>query len=258
MPDINETKHIESSDPKSLAVPDGSLQPGQVLQSRYRILGIIGMGGMGAVYQARDLHFPTVPKLVAIKEMINLAKDQQLREQTLKNFEREAEILATLAHPAIPQIYDFFSYGDRAYLVMEFIQGKDLEAILHSTESFLPTEQIRLWGVEICDVLFYLHNHVPDPIIFRDMKPSNVMVDHHKHIRLIDFGIAKTFQMGQPGTMIGTDGYAAPEQYKGLASPSADIYALGATLHHMLTRKDPRLEPPFSFHKRLIRDYNPN
>lgn len=252
----NDTKHIESEQ-SSLTVPEGSLQPGQVLQSRYRILGIIGMGGMGAVYQGRDLHFPTVPKLVAVKEMINMAQDQQLRETTMKNFEREAEILATLNHPAIPQIYDFFSFGDRAYLVMEYIQGKDLEGILNSTEDFLPIEQIRQWGIEICDVLSYLHNHEPEPIVFRDMKPSNVMIDHHRRVRLIDFGIAKTFQIGQPGTMIGTDGYAAPEQYKGLASPSADIYALGATLHHLLTRRDPRLEPPFSFHKRPILELNP-
>ncbi len=256
MPEPNDTKHIESEQ-SPLTVPEGSLQPGQVLQSRYRILGIIGMGGMGAVYQGRDLHFPTVPKLVAVKEMINMAQDQQLRETTMKNFEREAEILATLNHPAIPQIYDFFSFGDRAYLVMEYIQGKDLEGILNSTEDFLPIEQIRQWGIEICDVLSYLHNHEPEPIVFRDMKPSNVMIDHHRRVRLIDFGIAKTFQIGQPGTMIGTDGYAAPEQYKGLASPSADIYALGATLHHLLTRRDPRLEPPFSFHKRPILELNP-
>jgi serine/threonine protein kinase len=239
-------------------VPDGTLQPGQVLQSRYRILGIIGMGGMGAVYQARDLHFANVTKLCAVKEMINMAHDQQLREHTIRNFEREAEILATLSHPAIPQIYDFFSFGDRAYLVLEFIQGRDLEAILNSTDKFLPIEQVRQWGIEICDVLSYLHNHEPESIIFRDMKPSNVMIDHHKRVRLIDFGIAKTFQTGQPGTMIGTEGYSPPEQYKGLSSPAADIYALGATLHHLLTRRDPRLEPPFSFDQRSIRQANPD
>jgi outer membrane protein assembly factor BamB/tRNA A-37 threonylcarbamoyl transferase component Bud32 len=252
-----ETRQIESEQ-KALSAPAGSLQPGQVLQSRYRILGIIGLGGMGAVYQARDLHFPNVTRLCAVKEMINMAQDQQLREQTLRNFEREAEILATLNHPAIPQIYDYFSFGDRSYLVMEFIQGKDLEAILNSTDQFLPVEQVRQWGIEICDVLSYLHNHQPEPIVFRDMKPSNVMIDHHKRVRLIDFGIAKTFQMGQPGTMIGTEGYSPPEQYKGIASPAGDIYALGASLHHLLTRRDPRLEPPFSFDKKPIKEYNPN
>jgi len=242
----------------ALSVPDGSLQPGQVLQSRYRILGIIGMGGMGAVYQARDLNFANVTRLCAVKEMINMAQDQQLREQTIRNFERESEILATLNHPAIPQVYDFFSFGDRAYLVQEFIQGRDLEAILNSTDSFLPVEQVRQWGIEICEVLTYLHNNQPEPIVFRDMKPSNVMIDHHKRIRLIDFGIAKTFQIGQQGTMIGTEGYSPPEQYKGQASPAGDIYALGASLHHLLTRRDPRLEPPFSFDQKPIKAFNAN
>lgn len=247
----------DSKDQGALSVPDGSLQPGQVLQSRYRILGIIGLGGMGAVYQARDLNFPNVTRLCAVKEMINLAQDPQLREQTIRNFEREAEILATLSHPAIPQIYDFFSFGDRAYLVMEYIQGRDLEAILNSTDKFLPVEQVLEWGIEVCDVLHYLHTHEP-PVVFRDMKPSNIMIDHHKHIRLIDFGIAKQFTIGQPGTMIGTEGYSPPEQYRGISSPSGDLYALGATLHHLLTRRDPRLEPPFSFDQRPIQQFNPN
>src|SRR5258705_12271252 len=189
----HDTRHMNQPQQQqnALSVPDGSLQPGQVLQSRYRVLGIIGMGGMGAVYQARDLHFTNVTRLCAVKEMINMAQDQQLREQTIRNFEREAEILATLSHPSIPQVYDYFSFGDRAYLVQEFIQGRDLEAILNSTDSFLPVEQIREWGMEVCDVLSYLHNHQPEPIVFRDMKPSNVMIDHHKRVRLIDFGIAK-------------------------------------------------------------------
>jgi outer membrane protein assembly factor BamB/tRNA A-37 threonylcarbamoyl transferase component Bud32 len=255
MTNSSDTRHMSENE-GALSVPDGSLQPGQVLQNRYRILGIIGIGGMGAVYQARDMHFQNVHKLTAVKEMINMAQDQQLREQTIANFEREAEILATLNHPAIPQVYDYFSFGDRAYLVMEYIQGKDLEAILNSTDKFLPVEQIRQWGIEICDVLSYLHNHEPSPIVFRDMKPSNVMVDHHRRVRLIDFGIAKTFQLGQPGTMIGTEGYSPPEQYKGIASPAADLYALGATMHHLLTRRDPRLEPPFSFDQRPIQQYN--
>jgi eukaryotic-like serine/threonine-protein kinase len=91
----------------------------------------------------------------------------------------------------------------------------------------------------------FLHNHKPDPIIFRDMKPSNVMVDHNGDVKLVDFGIAKTFQFGKRGTMIGTEGYSPPEQYRGEATPLADVYALGATLHHALSRRDPRMEPPF-------------
>jgi eukaryotic-like serine/threonine-protein kinase len=106
------------------------------------------------------------------------------------------------------------------------------------------------WGIELCEVLSFLHNHKPDPIIFRDMKPSNVMIDHNGEVKLVDFGIAKTFQFGQKGTMIGTEGYSPPEQYRGEATPLADLYALGATLHHALSRRDPRMEPPFSFEER--------
>jgi outer membrane protein assembly factor BamB len=174
----------------------------------------------------------------------------------VRNFEREADLLATLSHPAIPRIYDYFTHDNNSYLVMEFIEGKDLEAMLRETEGPLAEDQVVNWAIELCDVLNYLHNHKPQPVIFRDVKPSNIMVDNHGSIRLIDFGIARNFQPGQKGTMIGTDGYAPPEQYRGEASPAGDLYALGATLHHLLTRKDPRAEPPFSFSERPIRKVN--
>jgi eukaryotic-like serine/threonine-protein kinase len=234
------------------------LRPGATLANRYQIQGAIGVGGMGAVYRARDLHFPNVVKLVAVKEMIIQAPDPLVRKTIVRNFEREANLLATLDHRSISKIYDSFSLNERSYLVLEFINGKDLEAILNDSEGPLTEERVIGWAVELCDVLQYLHTHQPEPVIFRDMKPSNVMVNTHDHIILIDFGIAKHFQGGQQrGTMIGTEGYSPPEQYRGEASPQADIYALGATLHHLLTRRDPRLEPPFSFGERPIRKINP-
>lgn len=212
---------------------------------------------MGSVYRARDLHFPNVVKLVAVKEMINRAPDPLVRETIVKNFEREANILATLHHSSIPRIYDYFTEENRSYLVLEFINGKDLEAIITQSDGFISEEQAISWGIELCDVLSYLHNHKPEPIIFRDIKPSNVMINQDNHIILVDFGIAKAFQSGQKGTMIGTEGYSPPEQYRGEANQSADIYALGATLHHLLTRRDPRMEPPFSFSERPIKKTNP-
>jgi serine/threonine protein kinase len=234
------------------------LRPGATLANRYQIQGAIGVGGMGAVYRARDLHFPNVVKLVAVKEMIIQAPDPLVRKVIVRNFEREANLLATLDHRSISKIYDSFSLNERSYLVLEFINGKDLEAILNDSEGPLSEERVIGWAVELCDVLQYLHTHQPEPVIFRDMKPSNVMVNTYDHIILIDFGIAKHFQGGQQrGTMIGTEGYSPPEQYRGEASPQADIYALGATLHHLLTRRDPRLEPPFSFGERAIRKINP-
>ncbi len=181
-----------------------------------------------------------------------------MHEMVVRNFEREADLLATLSHPAIPRIFDYFSQESSSYLVMEFIEGKDLEAILRESEDFLSEEQAVTWALQLCEVLSYLHNQKPQPVIFRDMKPSNVMIDNHNHIRLIDFGIARVFQPGQKGTMIGTEGYSPPEQYRGEASPAGDIYALGATLHHLLTRRDPRAEPPFSFSERPIRQINPH
>ena len=120
-------------------------------------------------------------------------------------------------------------------LVMSLDRSKSLN---------VPQDQILSWAIELCDVLDYLHKHKPDPIIFRDMKPSNVMINHNGDVMLVDFGIAKTFQSGIKGTMIGTEGYSPPEQYRGEATPLADIYALGATLHHALTRRDPRLDVP--------------
>jgi outer membrane protein assembly factor BamB/tRNA A-37 threonylcarbamoyl transferase component Bud32 len=218
---------------------------------------VIGVGGMGSVYRARDLHFPSVIKLVAVKEMINRAPDPQIRKSIVQNFAREANILATINHASIPRINDYFSEDNRSYLVLEFIQGKDLEAIINETNGFLTEERVLGWAIELCDVLSFLHTHKPDPVIFRDMKPSNVMVNPADHIVLVDFGIAKLFQVGQKGTMIGTEGYSPPEQYRGEAGPLADIYALGATIHHALTRRDPRLEPPFSFGERPMRKINP-
>jgi serine/threonine protein kinase len=232
-----------------------ALRPNQVLHHRYKIMGVLGGGGMGTVYQARDLNFPDVRRLVAIKEMQLLSSDPAVRANALKNFRREANILATLNHPAIPKIFDFFDINDRAYLVMEYINGGDVEVILSKTKD-LPVEKIVEWAIDLCDVLDYLHKHDPEPIIFRDMKPPNVMIDSLGRVRLIDFGIAKAFTSGVKHTMIGTEGYSAPEQYKGDVTPLSDIYSLGATLHHILTRKDPRLEPPFSFHERPIQNFN--
>ncbi|HLF74313.1 MAG TPA: serine/threonine-protein kinase [Anaerolineales bacterium] len=232
------------------------LQAGVTLAHRYLIQDVIGIGGMGSVYRARDMHFPNVTKLVAVKEMINTAPDPLVRQTIVQNFEREANLLATLHHPSIPRIYDYFTLESRSYLVLEFIHGKDLEAIINETAGFLPEPQVLSWAIDLCDVLDYLHRHKPDPIIFRDMKPSNVMINHNGNIMLVDFGIAKTFQTGIKGTMIGTEGYSPPEQYRGEATPLADIYALGATIHHALSRRDPRLEPPFSFAERPLRRIN--
>jgi len=233
------------------------LPEGHLLQNRYRIMGMLAVGGMSALYKAQDLRFPKVTRLCAVKEMLNTATDPQVRAMMERNFEREANILATLNHPGIVRVYDYFSEGDRNYIVMEYVEGKNLEATLAETDAFLPEAQVVQWAIQVCEVLNYLHNHEPQPIIFRDLKPSNIMLEARGDVRLVDFGIAKVFQSGQQGTMIGTEGYTPPEQYRGIAEPRVDIYALGATMHHLLSKRDPQLEPPFSFHERPIHESNP-
>jgi outer membrane protein assembly factor BamB/tRNA A-37 threonylcarbamoyl transferase component Bud32 len=241
-----------------LSVPEqGTLQQGTILQQRYQILEMRNSGGMAVVYRARDLRFEKVSRICAVKEMYNSAPDPRLREMTIQSFDREANTLALFNHPAIPSIYDYFTEGTRIYLVMEFIDGSDLEEVIEQSPGPLDQDRVIGWAIEILDVLQYMHTLEP-PFIFRDLKPSNIMLNQHDRIMLIDFGIAKVFEQGQRGTMIGTAGYPPPEQYRGLSEPRGDLYALGATMHHLLTKRDPRLEPPFSFHDHPIRQSNPD
>jgi outer membrane protein assembly factor BamB/predicted Ser/Thr protein kinase len=257
--DIAETQHLPEGawEEEEIAFDEHILPKGALLQSRYEVLKVLGVGGMGAVYQARDLRFTNVSRLCAVKEMISSTPDPIARRVIVQNFEREANVLASLNHPSCPKIYDFFTEGTRSYIVMEYIDGHDLEAILEETDGFLAERQVLEWAIQICDLLAYLHHQEPNPIVFRDMKPSNIMLKGEGHIMLIDFGIAKVFQSGQKGTMIGTEGYSPPEQYRGTAEPRGDLYALGATLHHLLTKRDPRLEPPFTFHDAPPSSINP-
>lgn len=233
------------------------LRPGTLLQERYEVVSILGQGGMSTVYRGRDRRFTGVERIVAIKEMFNVSSDNATRQMRLATFEREANLLATLQHSAIPKIHDYFTLEGRIYLILEFIDGRNLETVLEVRKEVPNEAEVVSWGTQVCDLLAYLHGHRPDPIIFRDLKPSNIMLrSDGRQIVLVDFGIARTFQGVQRGTMIGTEGYAPPEQYRGLASPAGDIYALGATLHHLSTGNDPRLETPFTFHHRPPRKLN--
>jgi serine/threonine protein kinase len=250
--DESTTRKLGFDEPK---IPGKQLSPGDLLEDIYEIQEIVGVGGMGTVYRARDTNFKAI-RLVAVKEMISQINDPLVRKKIYLNYERESNILATLRHPTIPRIYDYFMKNERVYLVMEFVLGRDLDEILADTTTFFSEAQVISWGIEICDVLQYLHSHEPEPIIFRDIKPSNIMITPQNHVMLIDFGIAKLFDPAEKNTMIGTQGYSPPDQYRGEATPRVDIYALGATMHHLLTLRDPRLEPPFSFSERPIKDIN--
>jgi eukaryotic-like serine/threonine-protein kinase len=232
------------------------LKPGTVLQNRYRILDVLGVGGMSTVYRARDLRFTSVERLCAIKEMFNSTEDPKLRQLRLSNFQREAALMATLTHSAIPRIYDYFEQLGTIYLVLELIHGHDLETSLSQKGEPYEENTILDWTLELCSVLEYLHGQQPEPVIFRDLKPSNIMIRNDGRLMLVDFGIARAFAPHQKGTMIGTEGYAPPEQYRGIADARGDIYALGASLHHLSTGSDPRSETPFTFAQRPPRRLN--
>jgi outer membrane protein assembly factor BamB/tRNA A-37 threonylcarbamoyl transferase component Bud32 len=244
--------------PTEVMPPAGTapLPRNTVLQGRYDIEEVLGIGGMSVVYKARDLRFTAVARHCAVKEMPDTAPDPRTGQLRLANFEREASLLATLNHPGIPKIYDFFYSHNRVYLVLEYIDGRDLETQLNARGAPMQEEEVVKYAVQICEVLEYLHSHQPQPIVFRDLKPSNIIATNEGKITLIDFGIAKLFQSDKRGTMIGTEGYAPPEQYRGMAEPRGDIYGLGAAMHHLLTSSDPRTQTPFTFHERPIRRFN--
>ncbi len=231
------------------APPTTGLPPSNTpLRGRYRIDTQVGKGGFGAVYRATDLLLAN--RVVAIKEM---SQQQHLSPRELQEatsaFQQEALLLARLMHPNLPRIYDHFCENGRWYLVMDFIEGETLEERLsRMPNGQLPLAEVLRLGIQLCNVLGYLHSRQP-PIIFRDLKPANIMLTGDGHLYLIDFGIARLFKPGQSKdtTALGSAGYAAPEQYgKAQSTPQTDIYALGATLHQLVTGQDPSLSP-FTF-----------
>lgn len=212
------------------------LQTGQLLSERYRILGKLGQGGMGCVYRAQVEAFDN--KLVAVKEL--LPKDEQ--PAAVEQFRREASFLANLRHPNLVQVTDFFSEDGRYYLVMELVEGVSLNRLVQG-QNRAQIRDVLTWANQLCDVLAYLHGQDP-PVLFRDLKPSNIMLDGDGQIRLIDFGIARRSSGQTTSTFlqgVGSAGYAPLEQYDDQETTDArsDVYALGATLHHLLTGQVP-------------------
>src|SRR3984957_18200449 len=242
-----------STPPSMMGDPNGPLNPGKVLANRYLIEKMLGGGGMGVVYLARDQRLANRP--CAIKEMVDHFIDQAQRLEANDYFAREADTLAQLKHQAIPAITDRFDDQNRHYLVMEYVEGRNLEEELAARGEPLPEGLVIDIARQLCDVLAYLHGLAPS-IIYRDMKPSNVMLTEKGRVVLVDFGIARLFKAARKGTMIGTLGFAPPEQYQGIADPRSDIYSLGATLHYVVTGRDPEKFPPFSFPP--IRDLRPD
>lgn len=227
------------------------LEPSTLLVERYYIVKRLGGGGMGSVYLARDKRLAEAPR--AVKEMIGTYSEESQRKKVIEDFERESQLLASLDHPAIPTIFDYFVTEGCYYLVMKYISGGDLSTRLkEAPDGRIDERTVTEWGMQIADVLSYLHSQNP-PIIYRDMKPANVMIDERDRIVLVDFGIARFVAATQKNvTAIGTMGYAPPELFAGKVEPRSDIYSLGATMFHLLTGRDPQDNPLLMF------DFNRN
>ncbi len=230
--------------PDLISTPTGQLPTHTVLKQRYQVLQAIGRGGMGAVYLAQDIQLGDRP--VAVKEMSQSHLYGQQALNARENFKREAHLLAGLQHPNLPSIHDYFEEGGRWYLVISFIQGETLADYLeHVPDRRLsPGETLNI-AQTLCDVLHYLHTHQP-PIIFRDLKPSNIMRGADGRLYLVDFGIARHFKPGQTKdtATYGSMGYAPPEQYgRAQTTERSDIYSLGATLYQCLSGYTPSHSP---------------
>lgn len=239
-----------------LILPTGKLTTGFVLKQRYRIIEQVGKGGFSAVYKAVDTYFSN--RIVAIKEMSLSKFSPNETFEVEYTFNQEVRMLANLTHPNLPRIYDNFPHAGRQYLVMDFIEGETLDHYLYETMSgHVPIQEVLDFGIQVCNVLGYLHTRRP-PIIFRDLKPLNIIRTPDGLLYLIDFGIARYFKIGRDRDTIpfGTSGYTAPELAYQQSNPSSDIYSLGVTLYELLTANDPMHNPIRSgslrLHNRII------
>ncbi|MEZ4768210.1 MAG: serine/threonine-protein kinase [Caldilineales bacterium] len=223
-------------------------QPGTVLRSRYKILELIGQGGMGAVYKAEDQRL--TGRLCAVKEILpDLGGQPADIAQMQDQFYREASILARLDHPSLPKVSDYFTENGRELLVMDYVPGRDLKELVDDARrdaTFLEESAILDWASQLCDALEYLHSQDP-MVLHRDIKPSNIKLTPRGTIKLVDFGLVKVVAADESRTVTvvqgrGTVQYTPLEQYggdTGHTDARTDIYALGATLYHLLTGTSP-------------------
>ncbi len=225
---------------------------GQTIDDKYEVLKLIGQGGMSKVYLAMDKR---LNKQWAIKEIVKKVKDKN-NEIVVQSAIAEANLIKQLDHSAIVRIVDIIDNGDVIYIIEDYIEGETLNTVLEKNGA-QPQEMVVEWAIQICEALEYLHTRKP-PIIYRDMKPANVMLKPDGNIKIIDFGIAREYknQSVADTVSLGTKGYAAPEQFggKGQTDARTDIYCLGVTLYHLLTGQNP-CEPPYEIYP--IRHWNP-
>jgi serine/threonine protein kinase len=233
------------------------LKVGTILRSRYKIIEMVGEGGMGAVYRAEDLRLEG--RQCAVKEIsLEMEPTDSARSQAHEQFYREASILARLDHPNLPKVSDYFTEGEREFLVMDFVPGRDLKDLMDEARregNTLPEKQVLSWAGQLCDALNHLHSLNP-PVLHRDIKPANIKLTPASTIKLVDFGLVKLMVPDDATTITivqgrGTVQYTPLEQYggdTGHTGARSDIYSLGATLYHLLTN-----QPPLDAKQRFLR-----
>jgi serine/threonine protein kinase len=236
------------------------LDAGSLLRERYEILELVGQGGMGAVYKAKDLRLEG--RVCAVKEILSTLTQtnisQEEIEQMSEQFRSEASVLARLDHPNLPKVSDYFAEGTREYLVMDFVEGRDLQEVLQDAQrrnEFLPEDVVLTWTIQLLDALEYMHEQNP-PVLHRDIKPSNIKLTPRGAIKLVDFGLVKVLHTDDTRTVTvvqgrGTVAYTPLEQYggdTGYTDARSDVYSLGATIYHLLTGI-----PPVDAKERFLR-----
>jgi serine/threonine protein kinase len=240
-PGCGASVHAPENSRQNLQRP-GQIPPGTLLRQRYFIDRKLAQGGHSAVYLARDTFDNGTP--VALKEMRETQQTAEERDTAINSFMREERMLAALRHPALARVLDMFVEYGHHYLVMEYVPGYTLEDEMMALQHPIEWTRVVGWGIALCDVLAYLHHQQP-PIVYRDLKPPNVMLTPDGQLKLIDFGIARWFysSRSRDTTQLGTDGYAPPEQYAGRSEPRSDLYALGASLYHLMSGRVPESAP---------------
>lgn len=242
----------ESGTMRRASAPSGGgpLPAGTALQGgRYQILRLLGEGGMGAVYLAADVEL--FGRTCVVKQMRPFFASQTERRKAEDDFKREAEVLAQLnqpGHPHIPEVYSYFVEGGDQFLVMKYVTGENLEQRLQRLKQPLAEQEVIRCAAAVADALVYLHSRRPQPVVHRDIKPANIIVDPEDRVWLVDFGLARAstsagarlMMAGGKTVAAGTPGYTPLEQWQMQTLPRSDIYALGATMHHLLTAQDPR------------------
>ncbi len=239
-----------------------------VLRDRFKIIRHLGGREINNLYMTKDL---IKKNYWVVKELINTFVSSEERQEAIKQFEFEAKLLMELDHPELPKLEDYFEQNGKHYLVMEYIEGDGLETIIKETQGFLDEIQVIDWGRKLCNVLSYLHSQKPQPIIFRDLSPENVMLTDNNEIKLIDFGISKIFDPQTKTIAIAKNinpHFSPLEQYSTrLTDTRSDIYSLGATLYYAITRALPMdaidrsigklpLTPPKHFNKSISDEFN--